>query len=251
MSKLLDHVHLSRRFGYVYVDTPKVACSTIKRALQSAERGYEATGDGDLSGKFGYSVSLLDVHDRKKSPLKRPANRWAFRLSLAKARVSFCFVRNPYSRVLSAYLDKIAANETRRERFLQGLVEEPKKPISFREFLELIAKQSPHNMNAHWRPQRYHTMVDSLDYDFIGSFEALNDDLVAILKVAAPPALEFVKAVDEHRTSASEQLIDYYSDESAERLAQAIYEKDFEKFGYSTDLRDVTERPLRSGFRKK
>nr|WP_246441342.1 sulfotransferase family protein [Aminobacter aganoensis] len=248
MSKLLDHVHLSPRFRYVYVDTPKVACSTIKRALQSAERGYAVDGGEASGGKFGYSETLLTVHDRSKSPLRRPSNRWALRWALARASVSFCFVRNPYARVLSAYLDKIATNENRREIFLRGLVEDPREPISFAQFLDVVSGQTPDTMNAHWRPQCYHNMIDSIGYDFIGAFETLNSDLLEILKIATPSAISFVSAVDEHRTSAMEYLKQYYEFESSVRSVQSIYKRDFEVFGYSIDLNKSSDRPAYAGF---
>ena len=44
---LFNHIHHSPHYGYVYVDTPKVACSTIKHALQCAECGEPSLSDNE------------------------------------------------------------------------------------------------------------------------------------------------------------------------------------------------------------
>src|ERR1700722_16343751 len=111
---LLGHVHYSSRYRYLYVDTPKVACSTIKYTLQCAELGQQATTrTNPIPARYGYSSSLLDIHDRRKSPLRWPGDAYELQEFVRTSRFAFCFVRNPFSRTLSAYLDKIAGDAER------------------------------------------------------------------------------------------------------------------------------------------
>mmetsp|Transcript_49883 Transcript_49883/g.108454 ORF Transcript_49883/g.108454 Transcript_49883/m.108454 type:complete len:329 (+) Transcript_49883:58-1044(+) len=55
---------------------------------------------------------------------------------------TFTFVRNPWDRLRSAYLEKIAS----------GKFELAGKEPSFSEFVRFVASQEPNTMNMHWRP---------------------------------------------------------------------------------------------------
>jgi hypothetical protein len=246
---LLGHVHISKKFGIVYIDTPKVACSTIKETLQSAERGYRITDEDAGGDEYGYSAQLLSIHDRRRSPLKKPRSVWSFRRALASSRMTFCFVRNPFSRVLSAYLDKIA-NPSRRPMFLRPLLRGDKtdRAVSFVEFLELVGQQTPAEMNGHWRCQHYHNMFDTVTFDFIGAFENFDKDLHEVLAAAAPSAVSFLTVVDEHKTNLSSVFDQYYRDTAAVTLVRRIYATDFELLGYPVDPGESTAMPRVRGF---
>lgn len=96
--------HVSPRFKFAYNAIPKAATTGILRALQMAEV------DGDES-KIG------QPHERDHSPLKRIED-----LGLEPAQVltgndyfRFTYVRNPITRILSAYLDKMVRHEHERQ----------------------------------------------------------------------------------------------------------------------------------------
>jgi hypothetical protein len=243
ISVLLAHVHSSPKYGYLYVDTPKAGCSTIKYTLQCAERGQRYTVPANQgSSAFGYSEFLLDVHDRRKYMLVAPSDPGALRVMLSSSRFKFCFVRNPYTRILSAYIDKIERNEERRVLFLtefQDRLRETASPISFVDFLQLIRAQAPVDTNPHWRPQHLQTMSGLIDYDVIGRFENFRRDFEAVLRVIDDAAIGFFDSVNEHRTQASERLAYYYSDPMAIKLVADIYGRDFAVFGYSERLPTV------------
>ena len=63
----------------------------------------------------------------------------------------FAFVRNPYHRIVSAYLDKIASGRRPRHRRLLGFG--PNEQVTFLDFLRRISEQEIDAMNRHWRPQ--------------------------------------------------------------------------------------------------
>ncbi|MBD0335929.1 MAG: sulfotransferase family 2 domain-containing protein [Cyanobacteria bacterium Co-bin13] len=106
-------IHISLKHRYLYVDTPKVGCSTIKLTLQRLELEDEQFARDDFE----------DIHLRKFSPLLMPIQVGPLDAFLSRSDIfKFCFVRNPYTRVLSCYLDKIAAPHPIKAQILRQLV---------------------------------------------------------------------------------------------------------------------------------
>ena len=94
--------NFSLKYRYFYAETPKVGCSTIKGLLIQAEHGQVIQyPDMDY------------IHHREFSPLlnaQQLVDTVAFLEDPGVTR--FCFVRNPYTRLLSAWLDKIPLSST-------------------------------------------------------------------------------------------------------------------------------------------
>lgn len=232
---LLDHVHLSERYPYLYVDTPKTGCSTVKKTLNLAEQAeVDAVLTDRTETEFGYSQALLNLHDRRLMPLSAPASPDDLRAAMRSRRVRFCFTRNPFTRVLSAYIDKIESNEKRRAHFVEDLSCEVGEP-TFVEFLRLVLNQPVVDMNPHWRVQTHQTMLGVIDFTHVGAFERFDHDLATILRAIDPATLRFVSAVTEHRTSAMKRLSRFYEDSEAVDLVRRIYAEDFDAFNYDTN----------------
>ena len=166
-----------------------------------------------------------------------PQDRDQLEKFLKASRLVFCFVRNPFTRALSAYLDKILGPAERRALFLEKLGMPGTNNLSFVEFLELVQRQMPEAMDPHWRPQHVH-LHRVLAYDFIGSFERFQQDLHTVLTAVDPALLNYVVRVDEHRTDASSMALvrRHFADTRAVDLVSQIYERDFALFGYPTEI---------------
>jgi hypothetical protein len=78
-----------------------------------------------------------DVHARETSPLLSPGQdpEGFVTALLDPATFRFAFVRNPYSRALSCWLDKMVANEFERARMAPMLGLDPDRPPSLADFL--------------------------------------------------------------------------------------------------------------------
>lgn len=219
-------INFSLRYRYIYVETPKVACTTIKRILQVAEV------DGDLPRL------AEDVHDRGQSPLPqiRDVPEAFQQLYEDPATFRFCFVRNPFSRALSCYLDKFVQNETERRRLSAQLGVSGDRQLTFREFLMAVKDQADFEREPHWIPQSYLLQPDRLKYDFIGRFEFVGSQIDSLMDRLGFPQTHWEKRAP-HATAASENLRSYYGAEEIE-LVREIYEQDFKSFGYgwSPDL---------------
>lgn len=229
MAQLNYAVHVSLKHKYVYVETPKVGCSTIKNTLQRMEldRPEMAWDDLDL------------LHSRHCSPLLRPDQIWGLDNLLNDNRYfTFCFVRNPYSRLLSCYLDKIVNNKPAKRRILKTMGEDPERldrSVSFPEFVEAVCAQSFAEMDPHYRSQFFHTMQDEISYDFIGRFEKFEAEcMVAFARIRSDYAKYYRPELD-HSTNASDRLLHFYD----EGTGNKVYDKfriDFDHFRYAKDL---------------
>lgn len=240
---LTGDFHFSPKYQYIYIATRKVACSTIKHMLQTAEIGDDGYSDRVTSGnQYGYSDFLLNIHDARNWQLAHPTNETERRSMADQARLTFCFVRNPYSRVLSAYLDKIHSNGNRRKAFLAPFFNDEERaamPISFVEFLKLVAGQEADVMDGHWRPQYHHLKSFNLNYNMVGSFEKLNADLDVVIKKIDGAILHYKSDILEHSTGSSKK-IDFYSDDAID-LVKMIYRDDFDRLGYTMEITNVGE----------
>jgi hypothetical protein len=211
-----------RRF--LYATNPKAANSTIRRLLWR-HRGVEVTAPDlqrVLHGSSGPYVTLPDLaFDERKSVLTEPG---VYR---------FSFVRNPYSRLRSAFRQKIlqpALHESAAPYLANIAWSEPRQP-TFAEFVRLVVDQSDARMNIHWKPQHLCLGQGVVDFDFIGRVERFEDDIRTVLdRIGADKGLYQPKA-SVNRLPPSQAPETAYTDEMAAAVF-ARYRRDFDQFGY-------------------
>ena len=229
------------------METPKVACTTIKTLLQRWECGER--------------IALPDPHDKRSSPLLSPKDspRLFLKALYAPYFFRFCFVRNPFSRILSCYVDKLFtkfppmyAEHLRVQRpshaddinavdFLRLLVNDPSRAkemgpasgLSFLEFLRILGDPEIIASNTHWRPQSELLSVGHIKYDFIGKLERFSEDWEVVCRaIGVKP--EPTKR-QPHAVGASRLIETFYgNDEIAEVIS--LYRMDFENFEYQKSL---------------
>ena len=229
------HIHISPRYHYVYMATPKVACSFIKGCLQRLELGDRT-----------FSRPGEDVHVRSYSPLLSPIQIGSFAKVRADSRFfKFCFIRNPFTRVLSAYLDKIVRNKPQKVSVLRSLGKDESalnEPISFEQFVLALERQSSDKIDPHWCPQVRHLRVRRLRYDFVGHFESVDRDICYVGERIGVDLRPFLLCDYEHQTGATWRLKQYYTTALIERVRR-LYEADLDYFGYSFDIADASLPP--------
>lgn len=224
-------INWSQQHKIIYVETPKVGCTTIKQILQYAE--------------YGFDISKLPVddhdhvHDRSRSPLKSPRdNEEQFIRCLESAEYfTFSFVRNPFTRILSAYLDKIVGRAGVANRIQKQMGIDPSSHIpTFDEFVQTVYNQAIEDMNPHWAPQTYLLGIDNVQYDFLGRFEFFEDSIAQLVARAQLRIPEGAFGLGRgHATAADTRLQDNYTSRAINRVQQ-IYSEDFERLGYGWSL---------------
>ena len=223
------HMYYGGNGAYLYQPIPKCACTTIKTLLLQLE---------------GLPVDDNVWRRHQKEYNRFPGtNHLTIReqLDIFEGRTEtfkFVIVRNPYTRLSSAYYNKILRNPApyliriiKKSAHYQGAV--ISDSITFEEFVSVVSRQRLEGMDHHYRPQYYEGRFGIVKYDFIGRMEALQDDLTFVLKRIGAPKLVLARVSERHNFSgASAGLWDHISPE-AHRLFLAAYEIDFDALQYA------------------
>lgn len=228
-----------RNFIFAYV--PKVACTNWKSLLR-----YMAGVDDWLNTKL--------AHDKKNGGLRYLDLNEANDAALLKSDniKKFAMIRDPYSRILSAYLNKIESrlpltSDTGNAnhdyfRYVTFKIDEFRKTyldlnsypkITFEVFLLwLKCGKDWETSDEHWATQVKLLRYPQVQFDIIGRFENLNHDSTQILKqMGCSKAFPSQSDVKFAPTKASEKMADYYGD--VERgLTADLFHADLSAFGY-------------------
>jgi Sulfotransferase family len=216
------------RYRAIYLEIPKVACTSIKTAL------------APLAG-----VRLEDSGGNPhEAPWPRPPGEPGREGPLFPGWFTFAFVRNPWDRLVSCYRDKIRGEVdgftsftirpgvanclARFDAFVAGM--------SFEDFVRAVASIDDAAADEHFRSQcAFVTDAGgALAVDFVGRYERLAEDFGHVARVINLPPIELPR-LQAARTMAA--YASFYSAE-AQRLVAHRYARDIEMFGYTFDARD-------------
>lgn len=248
LNSLLRDSTPSDALGYLFVPLGKAANTEVKRRLWEleVEAGSSLPVPEDYFAVHNYQwVGKVDEWNVPWD-CYAPGDIDRLMADLMNKYV-FTVVRNPYAKLLSAYLDKIAKLQAKVEAEVPderiNRFSLPEVPGSFAEFVEMVCMQSDKEVDLHWAGQSYKTLFDFVKYNHIGHFEDLEThfDRIAARFSRARPKLEN-KAL--HATSASRRIQEFYTETLAEKVHDR-YREDFAIFGYSADLFSGDLAPVR------
>lgn len=212
---LVDH-------NLVFVRVPKAGCSTVIARLL-AEIGE------DVSNNL-HSENDLVTYERAD---------FAKRLSgLTQGRAKlFTVVRNPYTRVLSAYSNKIShENDGLRYRAELGLPH--KVEVNFEQFVDALTRMNPLALDMHFMPQSLILAQDSVQYDAIFHLEDMQACLDWLDGLLPDSAEKKAAIIAPHATNANARVKSLYTPEIKAKI-EAYYADDFALLGYYKDLDKV------------
>ncbi len=231
----------------VYRVVPKCACSTIGQIMFHSDHGTYFDGD---------------IHDAATG-----LHKWAQEASQprieavvrARSAPAFTCVRNPYTRILSTFFDKIAGTQRNGRRYRGNLIPELAarygvqvegdfdQIASFRRFLlfarDTIRWKKPMDPDIHWSAMSSHIatfVVNGGRYDSIFHLEDFAPGMQAVLDAAAlvvPVRVADVPRFNEsagHGPVRAHPVADYF-DDLARHLMWEIYHRDFRLFRYDFD----------------
>jgi hypothetical protein len=225
---------LIREFWYTptanltYFANQKAGTTSVKRTLW---RHHNAV-TGQINDQYNEDFAILNRPADVFPDYRKVAND---DLTAFKNSFFFSCVRNPYVRILSGYLDKIAPIKksiARNEFCLHHNLDHNQK-IEFSDFLGCISRSLPETIDVHFCPQTINLMIPHVPYNSIFHLEN-NGPLTAFLNSRG---IQY-SSQKNNATGSIGLLQEYYDDETID-LVKELYCCDFENFGYSTDIKKL------------
>ncbi len=217
---------LLESFNAIYFQIPKVASSSLKSLLKK---------ELELPGMAPHCTRFPVIDPDK------------LETGFYSDYFKFCFVRNPWKRIVSCYHSKITnkrnINHTLGTQCLfyvmpksasSGRNQLTSLPVlnvhmSFKEFVNAVANIQDENANKHFRSQ--HTFLcnarGELLVDYVGHLETFNDDF----KYVAQRTGLSIEGLKHSPRLKRGYYKDYYDEEMWETISQR-YRKDIELLGY-------------------
>ena len=175
-------------YRFVYCPIPKVACSSLKKFMVNLSNLENKQEILNLSQRF--------FHSYISHTLSLPASqnyKDAIDILNGGSYFKFAFVRNPWERLTSAYLNKFVSPISHNQPNLplaQHIIDDiyqtknldstPKDSITFRQFVEYVSVTDDLHLDGHWKPQ--YLFLGKTKFDFIGRFETIEEDFAYIQK---------------------------------------------------------------------
>ncbi|MBF0231898.1 MAG: sulfotransferase family 2 domain-containing protein [Desulfamplus sp.] len=206
--------------NYIYFSIPKVASTNILSILNKAESFKLTTNNlfyspHNLITSF-FSNSIQDFSE------------------LIEKSFKFTLVRNPYTRAISAYINKIAQYDPNITPHFEKKYNTRHHKVSFNDFLYIISQDNPNELDPHWRPQTQLTLIDFIKPDFIGHIEYFHDDLKKIIeKIYSKDQIQ-IPVKKDHLKENTKKINSFFNKKTFE-IVQKIYHNDFKNFGYYFD----------------
>jgi hypothetical protein len=224
-----SHTYISLKNAYVYFAVGKAANSTVKHHLYELEHQ-------------GTHFKTKSVHDRQNSPLLSPyqlPQAMMEEVFTSDKYFRFVVVRNPYTRLLSCYLDRIVpANSLPYRQLIVATKRAVGDAFTFEEFVQAVCAQRPFQQNNHWRVQAHEVCRSVIPMDFVGKQENFAADMARIWsRIAAGQNVPDFSAENKAPsiTSAESRLAEFYTPNLIDAVRSA-YAEDFDAFGYSTKI---------------
>ncbi len=212
---------VSHEFRYVYFRVPKAANSTVVASLWFAETGTLVTDLDELQVLRDQRWPHVSMLDRRQLH------------SLVHSYMKFTFVRDPYTRVLAAYLDKIRRNEWGvADEVNAALGRSLGSTVSLDQFLAYL-EAGGLGRNAHWARQVDLIPLPVAALDFVGKVETLDRDLPQAVKRILGKQIAFC-SLRPHVTGATRDHPSWSRE--LRRRAFKVYEEDFAVFNYRKEF---------------
>lgn len=212
--------------NYLYIETPKVCCTTIKQILQKNSsfklpKNEQAIHYRNPPHEYIDSVkNYVDYIDKM----------------IENGLFVFAFVRNPFDRLVSAYIDKIVRSQGKFwSNYRSAIVKlnklESASEINFEHFVNYVDETPNNKRDIHWRSQFSLLAPDIINYSFIGKFEDFDKDMSQVLQKLSIRNVSPGSPVNSSRNvRLSEEKHLFLREQSR---IEKIYRCDYDAFGYT------------------
>jgi hypothetical protein len=249
-SRILTLPHFSpfklfvdREHRTVLMLNPKVGTKTLRDGLARGMRKFRGWSDAS-QGRY----RLLS--NAREFPCASVRDYW-HAVSHADEYAIYAFVRNPYARVRSAWLDKLAFGHAAgyprsvqqrvigslrrlaRRRGLTGGA--PASAVPFSTFLSFIEAEPAGRRDHHWDEQYAVLLMDDLRYTRVFHLETQFREGLMEIFARIGFASDWVDEIVKLRRNESTKPTEPVFDADLACRAHAIYARDFAELGYAED----------------
>lgn len=231
---------VSPRYKYLFIGLGKTASTRIKLSLHTLE-GYPV-----LERPFPW----LHARDRAGADFVPKITNFdletATEILTSPKWFRFCFVRNPYDRLLAAYKSNIILEmnppspiytaikkDIRQKHNYEGRTGRKGGAINFSDFIQFVQDTDTLKMDYHWCSLKSGLRPDLIDYDFVGYFENFQQDFRTVLEqlhVEEKRITEFLAPINQSGVKKI-PMAAFYNWDLADQVYE-IYKEDFETYGY-------------------
>ena len=219
-----------------YAACSKNGCSKIKSILGEINTGEKFI---EQSPHRKENTKLLAINDID--------NDEALNVLFGDQVFRFAFVRNPFERAISCYLNRIkelglerydnqhSARKEHQENIdkINYWKNSPSRKvghISFEDFIEYICQQDIYDMDRHWLPQHISIHSEIIEYDFIGKLESFEEDISYILNKAGIDSSAIDLKSKTNETPRQAERINYFFNTNLKEIFYKKYYFDFKLY---------------------
>lgn len=240
---MFKQIYVDDKHKFLYCEIPKVACTNFKRMLLLLSGQVNASSPSELEARavHSYLGDKLQTLDR-------------FSIKEIKQRLhtyyKFVFVRDPLERILSAFINKFTLkyNFYFHKRYGTRIIKRFRNnaspnsligghDVTFQEFVQyLLDPSASEPLNEHWR--HYYKLCSPcvVQYDAIGKYETMAQDIEFVLEeIGVRHLIKFPSGTaGKTRGRTTGMLSKYYQNISSEQIHQ-LWEKysvDYSMFRY-------------------
>ena len=210
---------------------PKAGSTTIKSLLLDAI-GYPLPTSDDVEVIHRISVPLV-IPENSDNYLKRIKESFLQKPPELERAFHFTFVKNPWARLVSCYINKILGKRPGRFSGFRNFYPRIRfEQMTFTDFVRFAYRVPDDLCEPHFRPQ-----CNLIDWggtiDFIGHTERFTDDLAEVIKRAGldKRLLKWGHTKLNKTQKDTSHYTDFYTRQTRKWVAQK-YAKDIERFGY-------------------
>lgn len=243
-AKKLGHIIVNDQYKVLYCYIPKVACTNMKRVFLILTGKMNSTNplalkSGDVHMKLDKHLKYLDSYPEEEVS------------EILRTYKKLIFVREPLERLLSAYRNKFTEKSPYfHKRFGRRIIRRFRNgyngsqeilgnDVTFLEFVKYITHPNTienEGYNEHWAHYSALCHPCHVQYDFVGKYETIDEDVNFVLKdLKIDQLIAFPRRNATYRKSKTkDQLESFYSTIPKDLLGKLwkIYHTDYRLFDY-------------------
>ncbi len=190
---------INHQYKLIYCPIPKNACTLFKEIIVSNSEHQSDFQDSDLDVHRYVRQNNVELGD--------------FNYLSNPEYLKIAMVRNPFDRLVSAYLNKfvrpkkvtpIVKNVIRDIYQFNNIKPNQKKSVTFSDFIHYLARTEDHYLNEHWRSQYFFLGMGLFEFDLFDSLENVGH---IIQKLESRMRIEISKKKTKNKTNYSENTV--------------------------------------------